>query len=56
MTTIPKNTELLKNLFELLAKQREVSDQQRVRERVELLVLAELFTCTLGLLSEQSVE
>lgn len=44
MTTIPQNTDLLKNLFELIANQREITGQQRVRERVELLVLAELFT------------
>ena len=41
---IPQNTELLKNLFDLIANQGEITDQQRVRERVELLVLAELFT------------
>ena len=32
MTTIPQNTELLKNLFQLIANQSEVAEQQRVRE------------------------
>lgn len=44
MSTIPQKPELLKNLFTLLAEQREITDQQRVYERLELLVLAELFT------------
>lgn len=44
MSTIPQNVELLKNLFELLSDQREISGQQRVYERMEQLVLAELFT------------
>ena len=44
MTTIPQNTDLLKNLFSLIAAQGEVARQPRVRERVELLVMAELFT------------
>lgn len=44
MSTIPQNQELLKNLFELLSVQPGIADQQRVRERLEWLVLAELFT------------
>jgi hypothetical protein len=44
MTTIPQNAELLKNLFKLIADQREITDQERVFERLELLVMAELFT------------
>lgn len=44
MTTIPQNTELLKNLFNPMADQRQIAGQQRVYERLELLVLAELFT------------
>lgn len=44
MTTITQITELLKNLFQLLADQRQVAGQQQVYERVEMLVLAELFT------------
>ena len=44
MSTIPQNTELLKHLFQLIANQRELVGQQRVRERLELLVMAELFT------------
>ena len=44
MTTIPQNRELLKNLFDLIANSCEIAGQQRVRERLELLVLAELFT------------
>lgn len=43
MSTIPQNTELLKNLFKLLTTQPEIAKQQRVRERLELLVLSELF-------------
>ena len=43
MTTIPQNRELLKNLFEILSDQRQVGGRQQVYERVELLVLAELF-------------
>jgi hypothetical protein len=44
MTNIPQNAELLKNLFHLIATQGEIADQQRVRERLEMLVLSELFT------------
>lgn len=44
MSTIPQNTELLKNLFNLITAQRGIAEQQRVRERLELLVLSELFT------------
>ncbi len=44
MTTIPQNTELLKNLFNLISTQPGIADQQRVRERLERLELAELFT------------
>jgi hypothetical protein len=44
MSTIPQNVELLKNLFHLLEEQRAIADQQRVLERVEWLVMAELFT------------
>lgn len=43
MTTIPQNDELLKNLFELIENQEGIADQQRVRERLELLLLSELF-------------
>jgi hypothetical protein len=44
MTTIPQNTELLKNLFHLIDRQGGIANQQRVRERLEMLVLAEVFT------------
>jgi hypothetical protein len=44
VTTIPQNPALLKNLFKLIASQRDVANQPRVRERLELLVMAELFT------------
>lgn len=44
MATIPQNTELLKNLFNLITAQRGLAEQQRVRERLELLVLSEVFT------------
>lgn len=44
MTTIPQNDELLKNLFHLIGEQGEITDQNRVFERLELLVMAELFT------------
>jgi len=44
MSTIPQNPELLKNLFNLIAGQGEIAEQQRVRERLEMLVLSELFT------------
>lgn len=44
MSTIPQNAELLKNLFSLLSGQQGIADQQRVVERLEMLVLAELFT------------
>ena len=43
MTTIPQNQELLKNLFDLLDNHRDVAEQQRIYERIELLVLSELF-------------
>ena len=43
MSTIPQNDELLKNLFELIGNQHELAEQQRVYERVELLLLSELF-------------
>jgi hypothetical protein len=44
MSSIPQNEELLKNLFDLIADQGEIAGQQRVYERLELLVLGELFT------------
>jgi len=44
MSTIAENTELLKNLFNLIEEQHEIADQQRVRERLEVLIMAELFT------------
>lgn len=44
MTTIPQNRQLLKNLFNLIDEQHKIADQQRVRERVALLVMAEVFT------------
>jgi hypothetical protein len=44
MFTIPQTPELLKNLFKLIAEQHEIADQQRVRERLEMLVLSEMFT------------
>ena len=44
MSTIPQSSELLKNLFNLIAEQRGISDQKRVYDRLELLVMAELFT------------
>lgn len=43
MSTIPQNAEILKNLFEILEKQVEIADQERVRERLEVLLLSELF-------------
>ena len=43
MTTIPENKELLKHLFELLGEYRKAVKQERVYERVEMLVLAEIF-------------
>ena len=43
MSTIPQNDELLKNLFELIGNQHELAEQQRVYERLELLLLSELF-------------
>lgn len=43
MATIPQNDELLKNLFQLIGQQRGIADQQRVYDRLELLILAELF-------------
>lgn len=44
MATIPQNAELLKNLFHLLTEQNEIAGQQRVYERLELLLMAEIFT------------
>lgn len=44
MSTIPQTPELLKNLFNLIAEQRGITEQQRVYERLELLLLSELFT------------
>ena len=44
MTTIPQNSDLLKNLLDLLARQTKIADQQRVRDRIEMLLLAELFS------------
>ncbi len=44
MTTIPQNEELLKNLFALISAQRGITDPQRVYERLEMLIMAELFT------------
>jgi hypothetical protein len=44
MSTIPQNPELLKKLFTLISSQQGIADQQRVRERLEMLVLSELFT------------
>lgn len=44
MSTIPQNVELLKNLFQLISNQPGIADQQRVRERLELLIMAEVFT------------
>lgn len=44
MTTIPQNEELLKNLFDLISRQRGMAGQQRVYERLEMLIMAELFT------------
>jgi hypothetical protein len=44
MATIPQNAELLKNLFNLISTQQGIADQQRVFERLEMLVLSELFT------------
>lgn len=44
MSTIPQNVELLKNLLHLIEEQPAIADQQRVRDRLELLVMAELFT------------
>lgn len=43
MSTIPQNDELLKNLFELIEKQTDIAGQKRVYERLELLMLSELF-------------
>jgi hypothetical protein len=43
MSTIPQNTELLKNLFELLHAHRRIFKQERTYQRVVALVLAELF-------------
>ena len=43
MSTIPQNEELLKNLFELIGNQGNIADQQRVYERLELLIMSELF-------------
>jgi hypothetical protein len=44
MSTIPQNTELLKHLFNLIEENPGIADQQRVRERLAMLLLAELFT------------
>lgn len=44
MSTIPQNSELLKNLIQLLSEQHGIANQQRVYERVEMLVFSELFT------------
>ena len=46
MATIPQNPDLLKNLWQLLSEQRAIAEQQRVFERLVLLVLAELFAVT----------
>lgn len=43
MSTISQNEELLKNLFELIGNQSEIAEQKRVCERLELLILSELF-------------
>lgn len=43
MTTIPQNTALLKNLFELLQAHRKRFKQERTYQRVQALVLAEMF-------------
>lgn len=43
MSTIPQNEELLKNLIELIGKQEEIAKQKRVYERLEMLLLSELF-------------
>jgi hypothetical protein len=43
MSTIPQNDELLKHLFELTAKFRAITNQERVWERLQLLLLAEIF-------------
>lgn len=43
MSTIAQNEELLKNLFELIGRQRDIAEQQRVYERLELLMMSELF-------------
>lgn len=43
MTTIPQNDKLLKHLFELIAKHREIFKQERVYQRVFALILSELF-------------
>ena len=44
MTTIPQNSALLKNLFELIEAHRPAFKQERVYQRVVALVMAELFT------------
>ncbi len=45
MSTIPQNEDLLKNLFNRIdSRQHALADQERVRERMEMLVMAELFT------------
>lgn len=43
MSTIPQNDELLKHLFDLSGKFRAITNQERVWERLELLLLAEIF-------------
>lgn len=44
MSTISQNDQLLKEFFALLNDQRHIAGQQRVYDRLQLLVLAELFT------------
>lgn len=44
MLTIRQTPELLKNLLQLLTEQRGITGQQRVYDRLELLVMAEVFT------------
>ena len=43
MATIPQNTELIKNLFELIEAHREIVKQERIFQRVFAMVLAEVF-------------
>jgi len=44
MSTISQNDQLLKELFDLLSDQRDIADQQRVYDRLQMLALSELFT------------